>query len=52
MALSGYFLMRWLVFPLADEVFLDGDDVLVRQNDQEARFPIRNIINVDSSAMW
>jgi hypothetical protein len=51
MAAFGYFLMRWLVFPLADEVFLDGDDLLVRKNDTEARIPVCQILNVDSSVM-
>ena len=51
LAVFGYFFMRWLVFPLADEVFLDGDDLLVRKNDLEARIPVRQIINVDSSMM-
>jgi hypothetical protein len=51
LAIFGYFMMRWLVFPLADEVFLDGDTVLVRKDGTEARFPVRHIINVDSSMM-
>jgi hypothetical protein len=51
MALYGYFLMRWLVFPLADEVFLDEDEVIVRKNGKEIRFGVRGIINVNSSMM-
>lgn len=51
LAIFGYGLLRWLVFPLADEVFLDEDDVIVRKGDVTARFPIRQIINVDSSIM-
>lgn len=51
MAAFGYLLMRWLIFPLADEVFLDNDDVIVRKDGKEARFPVRQIINVDSSVM-
>ena len=51
MAVFGYFLMRWLLFPLADEVFLDGDEVIVRKNGKEIRFPVRQIMNVDSSLM-
>ena len=49
--LFGYLLMRRMIFPLADEVFLDGDDVIVRKDGMEARFPVRQIINVDSSIM-
>jgi hypothetical protein len=51
MALFGYFLMRRLVFPLADEVFLDEDEVIVRKNGKEIRFGVRQIMNVDSSMM-
>jgi hypothetical protein len=51
MAVFGYFLMRWLVFPLADEVFLDEDEMIVRKNGKEVRFPVRQIMNVDSSMM-
>lgn len=51
MAVFGFLMMRWLVFPLADEVFLDGDEVIVRKGGREIRFPVRQIINVDSSVM-
>ena len=51
LAIFGYLMMRWLVFPLADEVFLDGDMVLVRKDGIAARFPVRQIINVEASMM-
>jgi hypothetical protein len=51
MALAGYLMMRRLLFPLADEVFLDGDEVIVRKNGKEIRFDVRQIINVDSSTL-
>jgi len=51
MAVFGYLMMRWLVFPLADEVFLDEDEVIVRKNGKETRFSVRQIINVDASLM-
>lgn len=51
MALFGYVLMRWLVFPLADEVYLSDDLVIVRSGAEEDSFPITNIINVESSRM-
>jgi hypothetical protein len=51
MAVFGYVLMRWLVFSLVDEVWIDGDDLVVRNQDDEDRFPITNIVNVDSSGM-
>jgi len=49
MAALGYVMMRWLVFPLADEVWIDGDDIVVRNDGQEACFPITNIIHVENS---
>jgi hypothetical protein len=49
LAAFGYVMMRWLVFPLADEVWIDGDDIVVRNNGYEDRFPITNIINVENS---
>jgi hypothetical protein len=51
MAVFGYLLMCWLVFPLADEVFLSGDEVIVRNRREETSFPVTNIINVESSRM-
>jgi hypothetical protein len=51
MAAFGYLLMRVLVFPLVDEVWIDGDDLVVRNRDEEDRFPITNIVNVDNSWM-
>jgi hypothetical protein len=50
-ALFGYLLMRWLVFPLADGVYLSDDLVIVRNGGEEDSFPITNIINVESSRM-
>ena len=52
MAVFGYVFMRWLIFPLADEVFLtDDEEIVVRKGAYEDRFPISNIINVDSSML-
>ena len=51
MAGVGYVLMRWLVFPLVDEVFLEDDQVVVINKGQEDRFPITHIINVDCHSL-
>ncbi|OAI52607.1 hypothetical protein AYO44_16535 [Planctomycetaceae bacterium SCGC AG-212-F19] len=51
MGVFGYFLMRLLVWPLLDEVYLDGDDVVVRNKGEEDRFPFSNVINVQGSEM-
>jgi hypothetical protein len=51
MMFLGYFLMRFLVFPLADEVYISGDHIVVRDKGIEDEFLISEIINVDSSIM-
>src|SRR5437763_1307724 len=51
MAVFGYLMMRWLVFPLVDEVYLADDEVIVRNRGEETSFPVTNIINVESSRM-
>jgi hypothetical protein len=49
LAVFGYVMLRWLVFPLMDEVWIDGDDLVVRNHGQDDRFPITNIIDVEGS---
>ena len=44
--------MRWLVAPVADEVSLDGDDIIVRNKGQEDRFPLSNVIKAESFPIW
>jgi hypothetical protein len=51
MTLLGYFLMRRLVFDLADEVYDEGEDLCVRIGDQEARIRLDNIINVSYAGL-
>ncbi len=46
---AGAALDVWLVFPLVDEVWIDGDDLIVRNRGEEDRFPIAHIIDVDGS---
>jgi hypothetical protein len=46
---AGYSFMRWLVFSLLDEVWIDGDQIVVRNGGREDRFPLSNILNVDAS---
>lgn len=49
MAAFGYILMRRLVFPLADEVWIQEEELIVRNGNEEDRFPLSNIINVEAS---
>jgi len=51
LAAFGYGLMRWLVFPLADEVWIEGDEIIVGNRGQEACFPIANIVDVEEWVM-
>jgi hypothetical protein len=51
MAAFGYFLMKKLVFDLADAVFDDGDSLVVRFGSTEERIPLSQIINVSYSYM-
>jgi hypothetical protein len=46
MAGFGYFFMRKMLWDLADEVFEDGDTLLVKQGDDQERIPLSNIMNV------
>jgi hypothetical protein len=49
MAAFGYFLMKKLVFDLADEVFDDGDALVVRFGSEQERIPLSEIMNVSYS---
>jgi hypothetical protein len=49
MALVGFFIMKKLVFDLVDEVWDDGDSLLVKNGGQEQRIPLGDIKNVNYS---
>jgi hypothetical protein len=51
MAVVGYFIMTKLVFDLADEVFDDGDALLVRFGGAQERITFDNIMNVSYVTM-
>lgn len=51
MAIFGYLLMRWLVFPLVDQVWIDENDVMVRNRGTEDRFPLSNVVRIRSYAL-
>jgi hypothetical protein len=51
MAALGYVIFRQLIFNLVDEVWDDGDALLVRNAGVEERIPFANIINVGCSSM-
>jgi hypothetical protein len=46
-----YFLMRKLVWDLADEVWDGGDHLLVKIGDQSEAVPLSNIMNVSASTL-
>jgi hypothetical protein len=49
MAVVGIFIMRKLVFDLVDEVWDDGDALLVKNRSEEERIPLSDIKNVSYS---
>jgi hypothetical protein len=49
MIVFGYFLMKKLVFDLADEVWDDGNALVVKNRDQEERIALADIKNVNYS---
>jgi hypothetical protein len=51
MAVFGFVIMKKLVFDLADEVWDDGDALVVKSKGWEERIDLANIINVSSSTM-
>jgi hypothetical protein len=51
MAVIGYVLFRRLIFDLVDEVWDDGDALIVRNAGTEERVALKNIINVGFSTM-
>jgi len=51
MAVVGYYVMKKLIFDLADEVSDAGDSLIVRFGSEQERIPLSEIINVNYSYM-
>jgi hypothetical protein len=51
MAIIGYTLFRRLLFDLVDEVWDDGDALIVKNAGMEYRVPLSNIINIGYSSL-
>ena len=51
MAIFGFVLMRKLVFDLVDEVWLDGDHLVIKHRGEPSRIPLREVINVNATSM-
>lgn len=51
MAIFGFFLMKKLVWDLADEVYDGGDFLLIRKGSEEERVELSNIMNVSASML-
>jgi hypothetical protein len=47
----GVVLYRKLIFDLVDEVWLDGDQLLVKNRGQQARTALADVININASIM-
>ena len=48
LAAFGTVMWTWLVFPLVDEVWIENNDIVVLNRGREGRFPITNIVDIDS----
>jgi len=46
LALFGHFIMKRFVFDLVDEVWEDGDALIIKNKDQQERIPLSDIVNV------
>lgn len=51
MAVFGFLLFRRLIFDLVDEVWDDGDALVVKNAGMQERVPLRNIMNIGYSTM-
>ncbi|HEY8683101.1 MAG TPA: hypothetical protein VIM06_08010 [Rhodanobacter sp.] len=51
MAIIGFLVFRKLIFDLLDEVWLDGDQLLLKNRDQQARIALADIVNVNATTM-
>lgn len=51
MAVGGLMMMRWLLFPFMDEVYLLDDRMIVRNRSAEDSFLVTNIIKVEPGWM-
>lgn len=51
MAVVGFVLFKRIIFDLVDEVWLDGETVVVKNRDATTRIPLRDVINVNASTM-
>jgi hypothetical protein len=51
MAFVGYILFKKLIFDLVDEVFDEGDSLLVRNGTQEEHIALSDIMNVNYAAL-
>lgn len=51
MGVFGYILMKNLIFDLVDEVYDDGDSLVVKKGSEEERIALSDIMNVSASMM-
>lgn len=51
MLVLGFAFMRKLLFDLVDEVWLDGESLLVKNRQQEIRIALYDVLNVNSTTM-
>jgi len=51
MATVGFIMFKRLAFDLVDEVWLEGDQLVVKNRGEQTRIALANVINVNASTM-
>jgi hypothetical protein len=51
MAIFGFVLFKRIIFDLVDEVWLDGENLVVKNRGESSRIALRDVINVNASTM-
>ena len=51
MGMVGIVLFKHIIFDLVDEVWLDGDQLVVKNRGEPSRIALSNVINVNASTM-
>jgi hypothetical protein len=51
MAVFGLILFKRIIFDLVDEVWLDGESLVVKNRGESTRIALRDVINVNASTM-
>lgn len=51
MGVVGFFVMKRLIFDLMDEVWMNPDELIIKNGHWEEHMPLENVINVGNTTM-